>query len=54
LLNQKKYPECSQACKELLKVFPNNSYAVKYFEKARDKQIQQNYLIAYSKLTQEA
>ena len=54
LLNQKKYPECMQACKELLKVFPNHRYATKFFEKARNKQIQQNYLIAYSKLTSQA
>ena len=54
LYNQKKYPECIQACKELLKVFPNNKSAVKYFEKARSRQIQQNYLMAYAKITQSA
>ena len=54
LYNQKKYPECIQACKELLKVFPNNKSAVKYFEKAKSKQIQQNYLMAYAKITQSA
>ncbi len=54
LYNQKKYPECIQACKELLKVFPNNKSAVKYFEKATSRQIQQNYLMAYAKITQSA
>ena len=54
MYNQKKYPECIQACKELLKVFPNNKVAIKYFEKARDRQIQQNYLMAYAKITQSA
>jgi len=54
LFNQKKYPECIQACKELLKVFPSNKSAVKYFEKARSRQIQQNYLMAYAKITQSA
>ena len=54
LYNQKKYPECIQASKELLKVFPNNKYAIKYFEKAKNRQIQQNYLMAYAKITQTA
>jgi len=54
LYNQKKYPECIQACKELLKVFPNNKSAVKFFEKATSRQIQQNYLMAYAKITQSA
>lgn len=52
MYNQKKYPECIQASKELLKVFPNNKIAVKYFEKARNRQVQQNYLMAYAKITQ--
>ena len=54
LYNQKKYPECIQASKELLKVFPNNKYAIKYFEKAKNRQIQQNYIMAYAKITQTA
>ena len=51
LFNSKKYFETMSASKQLLNSFPNNSYAKKYYKKAKKSQIQQNYLVAYSKLT---
>ena len=51
LFNSKKYFETISASKQLLNSFPDNSYAKKYYKKAKNSQIQQNYIVAYSKLT---